>query len=240
MNVTKDQDPAYQSKYVITSDMDWASTEIIDELLEIFDRYSIRATFFCTHKVSFHKHELALHPYFQASKDEMETLQSLHDMFPKAKGVRAHTLYLHSRLFKIYKKLGIQYDSNYLLPDQQVQPFFISKGILEIPMFFEDDYYLTFSDKDFSVKDLNLNISGLKVFNFHPIHVYLNTESMSRYKRAKKFYSQPSNLRRYRNNGKGIKTLLVDLLDHLKKKEIETFTLIEINDRWRKNNSQPP
>ena len=222
-------------KFAITSDLEWAPTEIVNELLEIFDRYSIRATFFCTHKASFRKHELALHPYFQVSKDEMETLQNLHNMFPKAKGVRAHTLYLHSRLFKIYKKLGIQYDNNYLLPNQQITPFLINEGILEIPMFFEDDYYLMFHANDFSVKDLNLNMSGLKVFNFHPIHIYLNTESMSRYEKAKKFYSQPSNLNRYVNKGKGIKTLLINLLDYLEKKEIKTSTLIEINDYWRKN-----
>lgn len=220
----------------ITSDIDWAGDEVISYMLAILDDYNIKATLFCTHDVSsirgIKRHELAIHPNFISGKAEREVLRELKTLLPEAKGIRSHCLYFHSRLFDIYRELGLKYDSNYLIPNQIVRPFYISEKVLEIPIFFEDDLYISTSS-DFTLDSLDIQSEGLRVFSFHPIHIFLNTRQLSDYEEAKKYLHEPSRLLRYRNKEKGICNLFIELLEYIKSNHIQTRTLCEINSSWR-------
>ena len=220
----------------ITSDIDWSEDEIITYMLGILKEYDIQATFFCTHDVShiqgIARHELAIHPNFTGEKTEPEVIQKLVMKIPQARGIRNHRLYLHSGLFGIYRDLGLEYDSNYFMPNQAVSPFFISPNILELPMFFEDDsYFLTSSD--FTLNSLNLESNGLKIFNFHPIHIFLNTRHLSDYETAKDCFHHPHKLLQYRNKGRGTHNLFIDLLKYIRDRGLRTYTMNEINSLWR-------
>ena len=48
--------------------------------------------------------------------------------------------------------------------------------------------------------------------NFHPIHVFLNTEDLSRYERTRPLHNDPLHLEEARHTGVGVRTLLVDLI----------------------------
>jgi len=220
----------------ITGDIDWAEDEVISYMLAILDDYDIKATLFCTHDVSsvggIKKHEMAIHPDFTPGRAEIEVIRELKALFPEAKGTRSHCLYLHSRLFDIYREFGLEYDSNYLIPNQVVHPFYKSRNVLEIPMFFEDDLYISTSP-DFTISSLDMQSEGLRVFNFHPIHIFLNTRQLSEYQEAKKYIHKPSRMLKYRNKGKGICDLFIELLEYIKKHHIKTCTLDEVNDCWR-------
>lgn len=227
----------------ITSDIDWAGDEVISYMLAILDDYGIRATFFCTHDVSsikgIERHELAIHPNFTAGRAEVEVIRELKTLFPEAKGIRSHGLYLHGYLFNIYREFGLEYDSNYLIPNQMVHPFYISENVLEIPMFFEDDLYVSTSS-DFTIASLNMQSEGLTVFNFHPIHIFLNTRRLSDYDHAKKYFRQPHRMLKYRNKGKGMHDLFIELLEYIKSHHLRTCTLSEINSCWRRHASHSP
>ena len=58
--------------------------------------------------------------------------------------------------------------------------------MLKIPYFWEDDIEAMQSDS-FNIGSL-INFSGLKVFDFHPIHVFLNTEALDRYEKSRPFH----------------------------------------------------
>lgn len=221
----------------ITSDIDWAENEVISYMLAILDNYDIRATFFCTHDVSsvngIKKHEMAIHPDFTVGRAEIEVIRELKALFPEAKGTRSHCLYLHTRLFDIYQEFGLEYCSNYLILNQIVHPFYNNfYSILEIPMFFEDDLYISTSP-DFTISSLDMQSEGLRVFNFHPVHIFLNTKELSDYQEAKKYFHQPSRMLKYRNRGKGTCDLFIELLDYVKSQHLEVRTLGEINSYWR-------
>ncbi len=217
--------------FAITSDIDWAEDEVITYMLDILDEYDCKATLFCTHDISsikgIDKHELAIHPNFTSGRPEVEVLRELKTLFPKAKGTRSHCLYLHSKLFDIYRELDLVYDSNYLVSNQIVHPFYLSDNILEIPMFFEDDSYLSKSS-DFTLASLDMQSDGLRVFNFHPIHIFLNTRQLSDYEDAKKYSCEPNKIAGYRNKGEGICDLFIQLLKYIKSHDLETRTLGEI------------
>jgi len=53
---------------------------------------------------------------------------------------------------------------------------------------------------------------GLKVFDFHPIHVFLNTEDLARYETTREIHHKPQDLIKYRCGGQGTMTALETLL----------------------------
>ncbi len=221
----------------ISIDVDWAHDEVIEYLCAIFDQYRIRATFFCTHKITLQcvrKHELAIHPNFTRDKTEYQTLKELIELYPEAKGIRNHTLYLHGGLFDLYRQFGVEYDSNYFLPDQNIAPFLIVENVVELPMFFTDDALHLINHDSYNVAERITKEKGLKIFTFHPIHVFLNTKDGSEYRKAKPYLRNPEELKKFRNRDKGTKDLLIDLLEYVKKNNIECCTLKEVSDAFKK------
>ena len=57
-----------------------------------------------------------------------------------------------------------------------------------------------------------VKLPGIKVFDFHPIHIFLNTEDISRYEKTREWHRDPQKLKAYRFDGKGTRTHFLDLL----------------------------
>lgn len=223
---------------VISSDIDWAGDEIISYMLEILDKYDFRATFFCTRDVSsvngIKKHELAIHPNFIGDKPEIEVIRKLKKTFPEAKGIRGHCFYHHNRLFQVYRDFGLEYDSNLLIPNQVVRPFYALHDIVRIPVFFTDSTYIFSTSPDFNLASLNMKDGGLRVFNFHPVHVFLNTVRPSDYEAAKKYIQEPNKILKFRKSERGICDLFIELLEYIKYHGLKTCTLYEVNESYRR------
>ena len=224
----------------ITSDTNWAPAEVIQYMLSALNDHGIQATFFCTDRLAESAigvgsgHELAIHPFFKSLKTEKTELTRLIRMYPNAKGTRSHSCYFHTRLTDIYKELGIEYDSNLFVP-QIVKPFMLFNGILEIPIYFMDN--LAFSSETGLRYPPRIveNTSLPLVFSFHPVHVYLNTESPTRYLKAKPHYHNSSKLWEFRNrNTPGTHDYLLKILELIRKRDLTTCTMSEINTCFRK------
>lgn len=228
--------------FVFTIDSDWAINEVIEDVSNLFESYEIKSTFFLTNEIDFSilkNHELAIHPNFENSTNFEEILQKTLNFLPSKKslGSRSHKLYYNSTLPTIYQKFGIEYDSNYILFNyEKPLPFYIPHtSILEIPFFFGDDALFD-STNEFEIKNYNLNDSGVKVFMFHPIHIFLNTRTIDDYYKVKKYYKDFSKLKEFRNTSKkGIRNIFEDFLKYTKSKKIQTYTMKQVNDYWRKN-----
>ena len=227
-----------EAHIIITIDIDWAHDEVLEKCVSILDKYGINATFFCTHKHNVHirnNHEMAIHPNYNYNDSYEETIKKLMEIYPQAKGVRSHCLYTYSKLYPIYEKYGLEYESNYLMYKQKgIKPFKMINNILQIPIFFADDTYIAMSKKaSFELEDINLKREGLKVFDFHPIHIFLNTKDLKTYQKAKKYYHKPEKLKDFYNEGEGIYSLFMKLLNYIKTNSIRTYTMNEINNIWR-------
>jgi peptidoglycan/xylan/chitin deacetylase (PgdA/CDA1 family) len=239
----------------LTVDVEWATEEVLADLRRLFDERGLRATFFCTHAgVDVGIHERGLHPNFRPSGDTVRQLRStkgeaalLDDtaLFrhvltstlayaPEAKGVRSHSLHYDSMLLPLYAELGLEYDSTYLLPlVSGLGPFWKEYDVLELPIFFNDHFELKTGATGFDFHSLGLDRPGLKVINMHPNMVFLNAVSDEHYLATKPFYHDVGRLREARHRGRGIRTMVVDLLDAIVKDRLPVATLGEVNAAWR-------
>lgn len=219
-----------------TSDIDWAPDEVIEDMLGIFDKYNQKCTMFATHESESiinvkNIHEIGIHPNFNSlfSQNEQnlnseKIIDDLMESYPNSIGVRSHSTTSSSGLLDLFYKKGLKYDSNLFIPYQDIYPFELWNGFLRIPYNWEDDVHFLYN-KSFSQTELCLDKEYL-IFDFHPIHVFLNTESESRYLSAKKFYKDPDKLVEYRNTSTlGARTLLISLLETCSNNNIITQTL---------------
>ena len=208
--------------FVITIDTDWAIQPLIDDTVQLLEQYKINSTFFITNKIDFSKlkkHELAIHPYFKTVLSQEKVLRKTLEILPskKSKGIRSHTLYNNSNLIGSYKKYGIEYDSNFFIPNaKEPKPFFFEwTNVLEIPIFFIDNGYV-FTNNKFILNKINLTNNGVKVFCFHPFHIFMNTSSNKEYNNLKKNYKNFEHLSTKRQlTKKGVRSLFIELLEFI-------------------------
>ena len=91
----------------------------------------------------------------------------------------------------------------------------------------------------FDINKINLVDLGVKVFLFHPFHIFMNTSSLSDYTKFKEHYHDLPFLQQYRNlNKKGIRNLFLDLLAYIKSNKIEIKTMDEVNMYYRQNKNE--
>jgi peptidoglycan/xylan/chitin deacetylase (PgdA/CDA1 family) len=238
--------------------VEWAHEEVLADLVRLLDEHGVRATFFCTHaNIQVPGHERALHPNFRRHGDALRALRDrLGDRYaglndeevyhhvlemtrtfcPEAQGVRAHSLYYDTQLLPLYQASGLQYDSSYCLPFVDgIRPFVKEHDILELPIYYMDHIDLMQQRSGFDLDALLLAQPGLKVFDFHPNLVYSNAPTCEHYERSKAFYRNPERLRAARHSGRGVRTLLLDLLDTVAAQRWTTATLGNVNTLWRQS-----
>lgn len=225
----------------LTSDLDWAPQEVLDYFLKIVDGYGIPVTIFMTNKaqIANERHEVSIHPNFTTLNLDEHIANLLAD-FPKARGVRSHSLFFTERLRPIYSKHRINYQSNVMLYKQAGNhPVPVSRDTIELPLFWMDTFYLEMEDTpEFSLNEIDLDSPGLKVFDFHPIHVFLNTYSTNHYLTAKAHYQHPAALKEFQNTSRrGIKDFLIELLERIEKNHSRVKTLSQICDTYRQSKS---
>ena len=226
INTKKSND--WNKKIYLTFDIDWAHDEIIQDVILILEEYSASATFFATHKSKFldnyfgkrENFEIGIHPNFNPLLNGMSDGKNFHKIccelkehFPNATAVRSHSLCFGSLIQTSYERLGITHDSSIMIPyqnnDTPIFPWKMWDNLIRVPYFFCD--YVTAMTTSSSMEKLVFR-NGLKVFDFHPIHVFLNTEKLSRYEQTRTIHHNPRELIKHRFNGYGARNRLIDLL----------------------------
>ena len=186
----------------ITMDMDWANDGVIADTISLVESLEIPVCFFVTNptpmleKLRFHPlFTLGIHPNFlpqltgQTTRSYSETLRELHELVPEARVIRCHALVDATPILAEAQKLGFRADMNLFIPFSsgiELKPFSHFTGLSRLPFFYEDDAWT--QEPNAADPEQHLHAEGLKIFNFHPIHLYLNTEDMSRYNKAKPYY----------------------------------------------------
>ena len=227
--------------FSISVDTEWVPQLMLDEMVEILNNYNIKATFFVTNSYDFSKmerHELAIHPNFEENNNLNDVLKKTISHLPTkmSKGSRSHKIFHTSKLLTEYKNFGIEYASNYYLPNYEKPiPFFYGHtDILEIPFFFAD-YQFSTSPK-FDISTLNLNDDGVKVFLFHPFHIFINTHNLDEYESLKQNYNDLDYLESKKDYDiPGNRNIFFKILDYIKDNKIEPKTMLEINNSYRIN-----
>ena len=206
---------------IITLDIDWAPDFVIDTVAETLIQSQVKATWFVTHhspaidRLKQHKKlfELGIHPNFlphsTQGKTPTEVLDYCMDLVPDAMSMRTHALVQSSPLFiEIMAQTPIKRDVSLFLPRcSWIQPFeyrLHGRSLWRIPYFWEDDFEMEAITPSWEITSLIKNDKGLKIFNFHPIHIYLNSKNIASYQKLKQhvpklFESTPENTRKFIN-----------------------------------------
>jgi hypothetical protein len=233
----------------VTVDVEWAHAEVLADTARLLDDHGVRATFFCTHAgIDVPGHERALHPNFRRDGEAVRALPgglsdreayrtvvaAARTFCPEATGVRAHSLHYDTQLAEIYSNEGLQYDSSYCLPCvESLRPFWKERDLLEIPIYYMDHLDLISAATGFVASRLRLERPGLKVLDFHPNLVFINAISCTHYAETKPYYRDPERLRAARHEGRGVRTLFLELLAWIQRARMPTLTLGDVNRKWR-------
>ena len=236
----------YEKSIFLTFDIDWAHIYVIKETFEILNAENVKATFFITHECdvlnelrSNENFELGIHPNFNpalsaesGSESFTQVIDQMMQIVPEAKSVRSHSLVQSSRMLDYFVSCELKIDANLYIPINSgiiCRPFAIWNNILRVPHFWEDDLQLLENNIENCDISSFFSYEGIKVFDFHPIHVYLNTESMDRYECARPHFQNITELSKLRNNGaNGIRCFLYDLIRESKTRDYTFRTLDEL------------
>lgn len=180
------------NEIAITFDIDWANDEVIDFTINHVLKLGIKATFFATHdsltikKLStIPNFEVGIHPNFLKGSTQGNSVNSVMDtlkkQFPYAISVRSHAMVYSADIARIFSMFGMKVDSSiYLGGMQNIMPYTTKYGggkkIARMPYYWADDGALQHLSRNF-----NIDAPGLKIYCFHPIHVFLNTARWSDY-----------------------------------------------------------
>lgn len=207
------------NRFFLTFDIDWAHDAIIQDCYDLISKYQVNSTWFCTHKCAFNtlndqRLELGIHPNFNGLFDHSSKLnandiiENCLSFVPEAKVVRSHSLVQSERLVDRFAAFGLTHVSNFYLPFE-AHPFELWSDITIVPHIFQDNVSIKLSQSF----DNLIQTPGFKVFNFHPIHVFLNTECLPRYENTREIHHIPGELVKHRFSGYGTRTKLIQLLE---------------------------
>ncbi|MEZ5849025.1 MAG: hypothetical protein R3D68_00050 [Hyphomicrobiaceae bacterium] len=197
-----------------------------------------RATFFCTNQyacLSETRHELAPHPYLGEEADWPRELSNMRRLFPDAKGWRSHSCVYSHILAEWVGRNGYQYVSTQdNLGAEGIEPIRETFGVWQVPIYYMDN--LDFSDVRFwgasSRKPFDREIivrslqgAGLYVFDFHPIHLMLNSPSYEFYAAARDQFKSGAPIDSLAFTGYGARSFFDELVNEMLARDIESATI---------------
>lgn len=218
---------SWKGKKIISFDIDWTIDEVILDVIELVEQFDVKCTFFVTHDTPVLKRlrtneniQLGIHPNFNPlidSQDEANTarrtLEKLMEIVPEATVIRSHSMTHSARWLSMYKEFGLTHLSQYYMGGvETIQPFKHVNGLIETPVYFADDGYVFVQDhkewKNDSIDKILGDAKYIKVYNFHPIHLSLNTDSFDFYNETRNAHQNWNALLKCVNAGFGARTIL--------------------------------
>lgn len=234
---------ASQQHVHLTFDVDWVCDEILQDTLDLLASTGAgQATFFVTHSTPLLETmrgagiEMGAHPNFlplfrggavgsaDAVMDEMKRI------VPEARVVRCHGLVRGGVLSQLFIRRGFTHESNLFIPAQTgiaAQPYEAPPGLVQLIHNWGD--YACLAARSFPNPDAYLSSPGLKIVNFHPLHLYLNTTSLEQYEKGRDLVRDAAALRALRMPGeKGVRDHFVELVRTARRRGLRFGRLDEL------------
>jgi hypothetical protein len=206
------QELRHRPLFAVSMDTDWCSCETMDYVLREVVDPRLPLTLFSTdvHASAANRPatEMALH-YNVDNASFADAFRKIADLLPKGRGARGHSLAVSERLRASWQEHRIAYDSSFMMYLQDnIVPFPIARGVLELPIYFMDMFAMEYEGGDFNKfpgAD-EMCAPGLKVLDFHPVHLALNTPSFEYYLANKQWYKDLGQLLNHQYRGYGVRS----------------------------------
>jgi Polysaccharide deacetylase len=231
--------------FVLTSDVDWASEDCIEDLLAAVRRFGIRPVVMATGRSATldrylleDQIEIGVHPNFLPGSSHGADVASVIDhvlgLYPQAQTFRSHCFVDSSPIAEAFVARGLRYDSNLCLYLQRaIVPLRHSSGLVRFPVFWEDDVHWTWQN---GVWDLDAVFAefltpGLKILNVHPFNFALNIPNEETYRSLKRHIPslRRDEIETVRHQGPGTRSFVLDLLRRLEAIGARFQTLSEVH-----------
>ena len=199
--IVPERKETWQDRNFLTFDLDWCSDEVLAHTIDLVEDAKVPATWMVTHETPLlgrlhgnERFEVGIHPNFEKLLHGIDhkgvsgktVINDLLSFIPMAKTVRSHSMAQSNGLLNLFHEFDLKRDLNHFIPahlDQALSPWRHWNDLIRIPCFWEDDIHLLYRYGD--KLSPFLKSAGIRIFNFHPIHVFLNTEDLGRYERCK-------------------------------------------------------
>ena len=216
----------WKKKVFFTFDVDWAHDEVIADTLALVGHSGHKSTWFATHDADYLQSlfdsdlvEVGVHPNFNnllnnnSVQNSGEIIMHARSIVPDGTSLRSHSLMQSERLIDEFSAAGFTHISNLFVPyasGLRMIPFRLWDGVTIVPYQFQDnvEIKMNLNSMDNSISEYEFH-----VFNFHPIHVFLNTESLDRYEKTRPLHQNPKELIKYRYKGFGTRNRLIRILN---------------------------
>lgn len=187
----------------ITIDIDWVPDFIIDDVASRLVAAGVRATWFVTHAspaVDRLRHhpalfELGIHPNFLPNSSHgaapAEVLAHCMRLVPDALSMRTHSLVQSTPLLiDVVTLTPVRIDTSLYVPGQdglRPSPLVIPGGTLvRLPFCWEDDLEMYQPEPNWDLASRMASRRGLRIVNFHPVHIALNSAMLAPYAELKR------------------------------------------------------
>jgi len=222
------------SDCILTLDVDWAPDFVIEDVANLLRQHRVRSTWFVTHASPAidalsdepDLFELGIHPNFLPGSSHGEAhdevLHYCQSIIPDAISCRTHALAQSAPILDALIRHNVAIDVSLFLPDAtHLVPTFYhsaSGSLFRAPFFWEDCCESHRETPRWQLEDHNVESPGLKIFSFHPIHLFLNSKSMASYRQIKSASSPLTEvgegcLKPLVNQGVGARSLFLELVN---------------------------
>jgi hypothetical protein len=223
----------------LTFDTDHMSEARMEEFLaEVAPRGGL--TFFCTQYygcLNEDRMEVAPHPFLGGGRNWLEELRAKRAEFRAALGWRAHSCVFSHTLAEWLCWNGYVYVSTHdSFGCKAPQPSRHMWGLWHAPIYYMDNmdfsrhrFWPERKERPFSreIIDTAMKGDGFYVFDFHPIHLLLNTPDPDWYMKARSHFLAGEKVADLRHDGYGARSFFDDLITAMRENNLASVTVMD-------------
>jgi hypothetical protein len=224
--IIPEQEDTWRNKIFLTIDIDWAEDWMVLETIELCKKLQVPTTWFITHEAPYIKtlledplFEVGLHPNFNRLLQEQAPgdtgsaeaiIERIKALSPMSTSIRSHSLTWSQRLAELFSSYHMTHQSCLFLPWESsitIKPFRYNPGIIEAPSCFIESQQIM---GVIPPCDKIINKNGMTAVIFHPLHLCLNSDTFTRFQKAKNIKNKDAFLE-LKNNSYGVRSFFEEL-----------------------------
>lgn len=243
--------------FCFTSDIDWASDEVVEYSHISVGGDNLKLTYFATNPSEFLDHcresgtaRILIHPNFISGSSHGKTYEEVinycQNLVPDADGFRSHRYYESNDIHDAFARKGFKFFSNHCTQCEiELKPLRHRSGMFSIPIFLEDGGYLLMDPSlRFDLLKKYIDTPGLKLINFHPAHMAFNTPAFSYTRNIKDSHTREQwnklskeQIKKLEYKKDGIRTIIQKVIEHIQKRNYPLLSIHEVYEEAKLSQS---